>query len=155
MLKRALAKGSKASLGAVGDLLATGQRNPFLPAPIVVKKERPALSEDEYERQQIDLQAAFSLFDTNNSGTLDWEEFRKILTLGSKTAQLNDAQFDAMFMRVDSDNSGVVNFAEYTAWALGPAPAALTATEPPLEPSQEEPPEPPAIVKPIMKDCGV
>jgi hypothetical protein len=62
------------------------------------------------------LKKAFDHFDSDNSGSLDKQEFRTVMTMSSQTA-LTDAEFETVFSAVDTDESGVISFDEFYAWS--------------------------------------
>jgi len=69
---------------------------------------------------RAEIKKAFDCFDIDNSGALDKEEFRKVMTYvhaGSSDTALTDAEFEALFKKADKDASGVISFDEYYAWA--------------------------------------
>ena len=77
------------------------------------------MAPDQYGR----MKKAFDVFDTDNSGGLDKEEFRNIMSMQTNAkvdSTLTDAEFETLFEKVDSDGSGVVSFDEYFVWAHGP-----------------------------------
>jgi hypothetical protein len=67
-----------------------------------------------------EMKQAFDSFDIDNSGGLDKEEFRKVMThahAGSADTALTDIEFEALFEKADMNASGVISFDEYFAWA--------------------------------------
>jgi hypothetical protein len=64
------------------------------------------------------LHEAFAMFDNDDTGWLDKEDFRSIMTMGSSEhVELNDDDFEAFFAKVDKDSSGGISADEYIAWA--------------------------------------
>jgi hypothetical protein len=64
------------------------------------------------------LKNAFDLFDTDNTGELDKEEFRLAMSAGDEDSAFSNADFEKLFARVDSDGSGVISFDEYYRWSV-------------------------------------
>ena len=60
-----------------------------------------------------EMKKAFDSFDLDNSGGLDKEEFRKVMThahAGSADTALTDVEFEALFEKADMNASGVISF---------------------------------------------
>jgi hypothetical protein len=86
---------------------------------LLVSTKRDKVAPDQYGI----MKKAFDVFDTDNSGALDKEEFRDIMSMQTNAkveSTLTDAEFETLFEQVDSDGSGVVSFDEYFVWAHGP-----------------------------------
>ena len=64
------------------------------------------------------LKNAFDLFDTDNTGELNKEEFRLAMSAGDEDSAFSNADFEKLFARVDSDGSGVISFDEYYRWSV-------------------------------------
>jgi hypothetical protein len=64
------------------------------------------------------LKNAFDLFDTDNTGELDKEEFRLAMSAGDEDSAFSNADFEKLFARVDSDGTGVISFDEYYRWSV-------------------------------------
>jgi hypothetical protein len=68
--------------------------------------------------------AAFDMFDTDRSGTLDRSEFRDIMIGGEDKEEgtLSENQFEEVYASVDRDGDGFISFDEYIVWSLGSPP---------------------------------
>ena len=64
------------------------------------------------------LKNAFDLFDTDNTGELNKEEFRLAMSAGDEDSAFSNADFEKLFERVDSDGTGVISFDEYYRWSV-------------------------------------
>lgn len=61
-----------------------------------------------------EIRAAFELFDSNNDGKIDFDEFARMLrTLGQA---LSDDQARESFPTIDADGDGSVNLDEFVRW---------------------------------------
>ena len=78
------------------------------------------LSPEEQEKVKKDAKEEFDKIDTDKSGLIDKNEFRKILekvakNVGGKPPKEED--FDEVFKEFDKDNSGQISFDEaYKEW---------------------------------------
>lgn len=66
------------------------------------------------EQQRRDYKKVFEQYDSDNNGSIDWDEFRKLLTELNKEMSLEDKV--AAFNEVDSNHSGRIDFEEFIAW---------------------------------------
>lgn len=62
----------------------------------------------------------FDRFDTDGSGTLEEEEFKRVLycVFQAKEGDLSDNRLRHFWMEIDSDKDGQIEFAEYVKWYL-------------------------------------
>lgn len=63
------------------------------------------------DQSEENMQAAFAVFDLDESGYLDTEEFKKALPLLGE--EIWPEEVDALFDLVDADNSGKIEFDEF------------------------------------------
>jgi hypothetical protein len=80
------------------------------------KKEDQVAPTSQIDRET--LKNAFDLFDTDNTGELNKEEFRLAMSAGDEDSAFSNADFEKLFARVDSDGSGVISFDEYYRWSV-------------------------------------
>jgi calmodulin len=60
-----------------------------------------------------ELRDAFAVFDTDNSGSIDRKELKRILK--KLDQKLTDAELDAMMAEVDTNGDGEISFEEFKA----------------------------------------
>jgi hypothetical protein len=73
---------------------------------------------DEDKKFYGNLRDAFNAFDEDGSGELAYQEFKEVCKfLGSPT---KEAEIKALFLSTDTDNSGVLDFAEVAVAIMGP-----------------------------------
>jgi hypothetical protein len=66
----------------------------------------------------MSVRDAFAIFDTDNSGFLDRQQFKDVLLAKSEAGTpLSEAEVGAVFDRVDADNSGSIDIEEFIAWS--------------------------------------
>eukprot|EP01044_Picomonas_judraskeda_P002122 COSAG03_NODE_142_length_11687_cov_11.710131_9_plen_1477_part_00 len=89
------------------------------PGVATVRKKLSALS---YGAGGEDPVKLFSHFDRDNSGTLDFGEFRSAIRRGAQitVAKMSDAELRKVFNAVDSDDGGDVSLVELTEFIWGP-----------------------------------
>jgi Ca2+-binding EF-hand superfamily protein len=61
-----------------------------------------------------DVKKLFRKCDTNNNGTIEWDEFCAVLDklIGEKTL----LEKSEIFGQIDTNNSGMISFDEFCAW---------------------------------------
>ena len=62
------------------------------------------------------LRAFFNEHDTDKTGSLDKQQFGRLLASSGMTAQKASASVDQIFAVVDTDSDGSVSFSEWNAW---------------------------------------
>lgn len=61
-----------------------------------------------------EIRAEFEKYDTNGNGTIDWNEFRELLSKLDKDLSLMDKT--ETFDKVDSNHTGMISFDEFLSW---------------------------------------
>ena len=61
-----------------------------------------------------DIKKLFEKCDTDNNGTIEWDEFCDVLDklIGEKTL----LEKSEIFGQIDTNNSGMISFDEFSAW---------------------------------------
>ena len=77
-----------------------------------------------------DWGALFRQYDRDNSGELDWEEFRRAVRKDAKipAAAVSDGELRLLFDRCDEDGGGTIGLEEFTGLLGGPPAPAAAAT---------------------------
>ncbi|KAJ4459584.1 hypothetical protein PAPYR_4310 [Paratrimastix pyriformis] len=63
------------------------------------------------EDEILEMREAFTLFDGDDSGTIDAHEFAKVIGIMGKKASTEEAE--RMFRSVDTDGNGTIDFSEF------------------------------------------
>ena len=109
-------------LRAASLLRAFPLRRLILLPPRAVDKMKRAQSDVKLlyeERDAVDterLRAFFNEHDTDKTGSLDKQQFGRLLASSGMTAQKASASVDQIFAVVDTDGHGSVSFSEWNAW---------------------------------------
>jgi hypothetical protein len=64
------------------------------------------------------IRAFFNEHDTDKTGSLDKQQFGRLLASSGMTAQKASASVDKIFAVVDTDGNGGVSFSEWNAWQM-------------------------------------
>ena len=72
--------------------------------------------QDENDDQTVELMNIFDSFDVDESGAIDRTELSNMLN--SMDIFMSDAELDAAFVKIDTDNSGTIDFDEFMGFVL-------------------------------------
>ena len=115
--------------GAISGSIAQSALQRVTTALVTAREQRGASSANHQKRKgalpaddQIDpeamVRAAFAVFDTDGSGTLDRIELKKVLARAGGDAPLTDEEAAAIFEAFDANNDGELQLSEFKAfWA--------------------------------------
>ena len=110
------------------------------------KKKLQSLS---YGAKGQDPKKLFSHYDRDNSGHLDFNEFRNAVRRGGHLtpSMLSDGDLRKLFSAVDDDSSGDVSIDELTAFVWGETAADAAPSSPPQPPPGDQTADSPALLQ--------
>ena len=118
--RRMSAGWAKLKTAASGVQAATRlkQRKAMKVDPVIVKKVKQKLRACSYTVGGMDFAKLFRHYDRDNSGSLEYEEFRSALRRDAKIkpSDVSDRDLLTVFNAVDDDGGGEVEIDEFVAW---------------------------------------
>ena len=91
-----------------------------------------------YSSRGIEYKTLFKIYDQDNDAGLDLNEFRHAFRIDGKVSKsgLSDQSIEQVFLAIDVDNSGFIEYKEFVEWLNTPTARPLSSSSPPHHPQR-------------------